>query len=266
MKYWKRYKGFAKCAISAKINYRIALLMGIANSSVEIIASLFLWQALFAEQSMISGYTWSDMIVYILIAFVLNATLGYTTEKDIAEQVLNGSISMDLIKPINYQSRCLFQTMGSSLVEGIIAIVIASLAALVLCDIGGYLIPVRCLLLIVSLLMAFLIKFEISYIGGLCCFFTSNGYGVLYLRQVITDIFSGALLPISFYPLWFQKLAGVLPFQSIVYTPTQVFLGRLTQGETIHVLVLQLAWIVVLWIFGHFFFRFAIRKVTIQGG
>lgn len=255
-----------RCAISSKLNYRSALLMSMLNSSVEVIASLFLWRSLFAEQSMISGYSWNDMIVYVLIAFVMNATLGYSTESSISEQVLDGSISMDLIKPINFQSRCLFQTMGAAVVEGIIVLLGASIAAMLLCNISGYLIPLRCMLLLLSLIMAFFIKFGVSYIVGLCCFYTSNGFGILYLRQVITDVFSGTLLPISFYPAWFQKIAGVLPFQSIVYTPTQLFLGRMTSQETIKVLLLQLFWIIILWVFGHFFFRFAIRKITIQGG
>ena len=238
----------------------------IINACVSMAASLFLWRVLFQEQAEISGYTWNDMVIYLLIAFVMHATLGNSTESEISFSVLDGSIVMDLIKPISFQNRCLFQAMGAALVEGIIALAVALTAAGFFCDLRAFATPERCILLLISLILAFMVKFCISYLAGLCCFFTSNGYGVLYLRQVITDIFSGALLPISFYPVWFQRAANVLPFQSIVYTPTQVFLGRLSGRDAVNVLLLQLVWVIVLWVFGYFFFRFAIRKVTIQGG
>lgn len=265
-RYFRKYKGFAGCAISEKLNYRAKLLLGILNSGVSMAASLFLWKVLFQEQAEISGYTWNEMALYLLIAFLMRATLGNSTESKISWSVLDGSIAMDLTKPISFQSRCLFEAIGASLVEGIIALVLAVTAAIVLCDVRFLAEPERFLLLFLSLALAFLVKFCVSYLAGLCCFFTSNGYGVVYLRQVITDIFSGALLPISFYPIWFQKAANILPFQSIVYTPTQVFLGRLSGRDAVNVLLLQLVWVIVLWVFGHFFFRFAIRKVTIQGG
>lgn len=70
----------------------------------------------------------------------------------------------------------------------------------------------------------------------------------------------------NIYPLWFQRLAGVLPFQASVYLPTQIFLGRIDGYEIVRVLVLQIIWGVALWVFGKLFFRFAVRKITIQGG
>lgn len=240
--------------------------MNLVNSSVSLVASLFLWNVLFREKSVISGYTRDDMIVYLMIVFLMQATLGYATEWDIAGAVLDGSIIMDLIKPINFQIRCLSQTMGASAVEGTVAALAAAAAAVCLGNLSEYAEPKRCILLLASLVLAFLAKFCISYLAGLCCFFTNNGYGVIYMRQVITDIFSGALLPLSFYPEWFEKIAKVLPFQSIMYTPTQIFLGRIEGKEAVNLLLLQLVWVIVLWVFGHFFFRFAIRKVTIQGG
>ena len=266
MRYFKKYRGFIRCAISAKLNYRSKLISGLLISGMEVIASIFLWRTLFREQSVINGYTWNDMIIYCMVVFVMNATLAYTTESDISKSVLDGSIAMDLIKPISYQSRSFFTTVGSSMIEAVTAVVFAGTAMVLLCDVRGIVTLSGCWLLLVSWILGFIVKFCISYIAGLCCFFTSNGFGIIYMRQVITDVFSGALLPLSFYPLWFQKAAGVLPFQAVVYTPTQIFLGRIQGSEVAHAFLLQAFWAVALWIFGHFFFQFAVKKITIQGG
>lgn len=266
IRYFKKYRGFIRCAVSAKLNYRSRLITTVIISAMEMIASIFLWNALFKEQTVINGYAWNDTIIYYMVAFVMNATLAYNTESNISSSVLDGSIAMDLIKPISYQSRCFFQTIGSSIVEGSVALVFAAIAMLLLCDVGGVVTFSRLMLLLISGILAFVVKFCISYIAGLCCFFTSNGVGIIYMRQVVTDIFSGALLPLSFYPMWFQKVAAVLPFQAVVYTPAQIFLGRMQEREIVHVLLLQVFWIVVLWAFGHFFFRLSVQKITIQGG
>lgn len=266
VRYIKRYWGFTRCAFSARLNYRGALFISILTSSVGLIASLFLWNVLFQEQSTISGYTWDDMIAYAMVAFVANATLSASTERKISEKVLDGSIATDLSKPLNFQDRSLFEMFGYASIEAVIAVVIATIAAFLLCDITKIITIERVGLLTISLIMAFMVKFGITYIAGLCCFYTSNGYGVVFLRQVITDIFSGAMLPLSFYPIWFQNVAGVLPFQSSVYVPTQLFLGRLTGQDAVIALLGQLIWIIALWIIGRMFFKYAVRKITIQGG
>lgn len=98
------------------------------------------------------------------------------------------------------------------------------------------------------------------------CFYTQDGFGVVYLRQVVTDVFSGAMLPLSFFPGWFQSLADVLPFQASVYLPTQIFLGRIEGAGVVRTLVLQAVWVVVMWVISGLLFRFAARKITIQGG
>ena len=261
-----KYRGFTRCAISEKINYRSRLLMNLAQSGIEAAATFFLWKTLFNEQSVINGYTWNNMVFYIMIAFIMNATLGYGTESNISDKVLSGSIAMDLAKPLNFQHMCFAETIGSSLVEGILAIIAGGGIALLLGDITQVFALSYFGLFFISFVLAFTIKFLISYFAGLCCFFTSNGYGVIYLRQVITDVFSGALLPLSFYPLWFRRLSNVLPFQSIVYLPTQIFLGRIAVGTAWRLLGVQLLWVVFLWWFDRMFFHLAVRKITIQGG
>lgn len=266
IRFFKKYGRFAKCAIEMKLAYRIGFLFRWLENMAGILVSIFLWRVLFQQQSVIQGYDWNQMILYALIAAMLNATLSYSTELKLAREVLDGSIASDLTKPVDIQNMCFFQTLGSSVVEGGLAFILISALAFLLADVEMYLEPVRLLLFVISVLLAFLLKFCLAYIGGITCFFTSNGYGVVYLRQVITDIFSGALLPLSLFPGWFQKLSGVLPFQASVYFPTQIFLGRVNGGEIAGSLFIQASWVAVLWIGGRMFFQVAVKKVTIQGG
>lgn len=265
-RFWKRYSGFARCAMEMRMAYRTGFLFNWVSSLVGILVSIFLWRVLFQAQSTIQGYDWNQMVLYALIVALLNATISMSTEMNLSEKILDGSIASDLTKPVDIQHMSFFQALGESAVEGGGFLVVVSAMALFLTDLSEYLIPARLLLFALSLVLAFLLKFCLAYLGGLLCFFTSNGYGVVYLRQVITDVFSGAMLPLSFYPLWFQKLANVLPFQASVYLPTQIFLGRAEGRELAVTLLIQAVWAVVLWIGARFCFRLAVRRITIQGG
>lgn len=265
-RFWKRYYGFAKCSMEMRLAYRTGFLFNWLASLVGLVVSIFLWRALFQEQSTIQGYDWNQMILYALIVAFLNATLSMGTEMRLSEKILDGSIASDLTKPVDIQHMSFFQALGESLVEGVVSLAVAAALAVLLTDLTGYLKPGQLLLFAVSLTLAFLLKFCLAYLGGLLCFFTSNGFGVVYLRQVITDVFSGAMLPLSFYPLWFQKVSGALPFQASVYLPTQIFLGRVKGKELAATLIIQFLWVAALWIAAKFCFRLAVRKITIQGG
>lgn len=266
VRFFRKYGHFTKCAMEMKLAYRMGFLFRWLENLVGILVSIFLWRVLFQEQSVIQGYDWNQMILYALIVALLNATLSFGTELSLSEKILDGSIASDLAKPIDFQNMSFFQALGESAVEGGVSILLVSILACVLTDIGSYLEPVRLTAFAVSMVLAFLLKFCLAYIGGVTCFFTSNGYGVIYLRQVITDLFSGALLPLSFFPGWFQKLSMVLPFQASVYFPTQIFLGRVEGKEVFVTLGVQALWVVILWLGAKAFFRFAVKKVTIQGG
>ena len=264
--FFQRYGGFTRCAIQERMAYKKGFFSHAVSQLVGILLSIFLWRVLFQEQSTIQGYDWDQMILYALIVAMLNATLSFDTEMQLSEKIRDGSVASDLVKPIDFQHMSLFTAMGQSLVEGGLAILLIVVVAVLVTDLTPYCRPLPLLLFAVSLLLAFFLKFCLAYLGGMMSFYTSNGYGIVYLRQVITDVFSGAMLPLSFYPLWFQKLSGVLPFQASVYLPTQIFLGRISGREAVQTLLLQAIWVVVLWFLAKILFRFAVRKVTIQGG
>ena len=54
-------------------------------------------------------------------------------------------------------------------------------------------------------------------------FFIFNNTGLIRAKRVVIDLFSGLLLPISFYPVWAQNLMSYLPFQAISYVPSMIF-------------------------------------------
>lgn len=265
-KIWRRYIGFAKCSIETKISYRSGAITNIFSQSTQILFFIFFWSVLFQHNRYIQGYDRNQMIIYILISATINATLSFGVEDLISRKIRDGSIAEDLIKPINFQCMIFFQTIGKVIVEGAISFILTSLFVVIFVDISEYLIIKNIIIFGVSVLFAFMIKFCLAFLGGVLCFYTTNNYGILLLRQVMSDIFGGGMLPLKFFPVWFQEFAKWLPFQASLYLPSQIFLGKISNNKIFIALLIQIIWIVVLWLIARKFFVIAVRKITIQGG
>jgi ABC-2 type transport system permease protein len=90
--------------------------------------------------------------------------------------------------------------------------------------------------------------------------------GLLRAKFFLLELFSGLLLPISFFPEVFQKIFNLLPFQYISYVPMLIYLGKLQGGGLVRALALQIFWAAVLVAIGDGMWRWSSKKVTIQGG
>jgi ABC-2 type transport system permease protein len=260
----KKYRSIAKCALQQAIAYRFSYFTGIMTNFLFVIFLFFLWKAIFADNSEIVGFTWEHMKAYILITFIANSNLF--SEYRVARKILDGSVAMDLLKPINFQKVNLAETTGSAAFEMTInAVVITIVLVLTV----GIMYPTEILTWILfafSLINALMIKFSIIYIAGLFSFWTFSIVGVFWTRMALINLFSGALIPLAFFPDWLHSLSLYLPFQGIVNTPTAIYLGHMQGMEAAQMVALQFFWIFVLWNSGRLIYYYALRKVTIHGG
>jgi ABC-2 type transport system permease protein len=119
----------------------------------------------------------------------------------------------------------------------------------------------------ISLLLAFLISFSIDYFIGLMGFYSESVWGLSTTKEIIVTVFSGALIPLQFFPEAIQKVLYWLPFQAIYHTPLMM-LTRPQQGLDIFLpmMAVQLAWAVILFVAARLFYNQAIKVLRIAGG
>ncbi len=118
-----------------------------------------------------------------------------------------------------------------------------------------------------SLLMAFMISFYIDYFVGLLGFYSESVWGLSTVKEIIVTVFSGALIPLQFFPEAMQKVLLWLPFQAIYHTPLMM-VTKPDQGWEIFLpmLFVQLFWVVILFIATRLFYNQAIKVLRISGG
>jgi ABC-2 type transport system permease protein len=118
-----------------------------------------------------------------------------------------------------------------------------------------------------SLLMAFMVSFYIDYFVGLLGFYSESVWGLSTVKEIIVTVFSGALIPLQFFPATLQKVLLWLPFQAIYHTPLML-VTRPDQSWNIilPMLFVQLFWVAILFIFTSLFYNQAIKILRISGG
>ena len=77
---------------------------------------------------------------------------------------------------------------------------------------------------------------------------------------------SGFLMPLRFFPAWFQRLCNATPFPSMINTVIETYLGVLSGPALARALLVQVLWIAVLLGLCHLVLRAGVRRLVIQGG
>lgn len=253
-------------SVQTSLAYRLNFLINSISGIVFITVLYYLWKAIYVENTEVGQMTWDDMKCYLVIVFISNTLLSWYSESALSKRILDGSVSMDLLKPLNFHIARFFETMGTSMVEGGVSVFLAIIWVIV---INGIKMPEDnwfIFLFSISLCLSLILKYCVVYLASLFCFWTSSSQGIAWARTAITNLFSGALIPLSLFPDWLATIAKWLPFQGIVYIPASIYLGHMSIIKAIQQMVLQLFWILLLWGTVLFIWRWAIRKVIIHGG
>ncbi len=261
-----RYLAIAVTAAQQAVAYRINTISGIVGNFFWIGILYYLWQAAFADTARIGSFTWDQMRTYILLAYGINALVGWRVGGQMMGTIRTGEITRELTRPLNYRSTQLATAAGMSVVEGVISLVLILVLGTLFFDVQPPDSPGSGALFAIALLAGFVIKALCIFLISLLCFWTLNSVGLMWAQQSVISILSGTLIPLAMMPGWLRLVAEVLPLRGIVSTPLQIYLGKTQGWELGGLLALQFGWLAVLWVFSDWAWRKAFNAVQIQGG
>jgi ABC-2 type transport system permease protein len=226
--------------------YRVNYYSGIAIYAINIGAYFFVWTAIYAGKPMLGGFTVAQMTTYIAVSWMARAFYFNNLDREISNEIRDGSVAIQFIRPYQYVVVKMMQGLG----EGIFRLVMFSVPGMV---VASLLFPVQLPtdpsvwgLFLVMLFFSFLINSQINILIGLGAFFLENSEGLMRMKRVAVDLFSGLIIPLSFFPGWAESILKLLPFQAITYLPATVFTGRTTGSDAIAALGVQALWFILL--------------------
>ncbi|BCJ66324.1 ABC transporter permease [Polymorphospora rubra] len=257
------YTRLATTTVRATFAHRLSIGLGTIGVIFQLVAMVALWTALLADGARIGGYSLPEMKGYLLVGFATGVVGRGLGEHVMAERIRSGAVALDLVKPLDYQKMRFAEVLGGLVIE--IMVIVAVGAAFVTLA-GPVQAPVRPDLLLLSLVAVVPIKFLIIYLSTMLCFWTQNYHGLAWTRTALTQLLSGALVPLALLPGWLAATAAVLPFAAITSTPALIYTGKATGTGALLLIGYQFLWAAGLWILARLAWRTAVRQLTVHGG
>ncbi len=260
----RAYWAMARAAFRSLVAYQMSFLFGLLATAVSALAMLYLWRSVLSAGER-EGFDWPEMKAYLLVAFVAGSLVSNYVDYRMAGRIQQGDVALDLVRPADYQWSRFAEAAGFASYELVVALAVAVFAAIVF---GGVPAPdpgVLALFLL-SALLVFPLRFSITYMSGLVVFWTRNYVGVQAGRIALVTLFSGALVPLAFFPHSIQELASLLPFAGMASTPALLYIGKLQGSAAVTAVVVQAAWAFGLWWLSRVLWTGASRQLTVHGG
>lgn len=260
--YWE----LGKRSFQQQFAYRAATIAGLFTNSVfgVMLASVYL--ALFWDQpesASVGGFTAQQTVTYTWIGQAMIMPVIFWGWWLIVDTIRTGTVVMDMLKPMDYFVYWLSRDLGRAAAQVITRGIPTLMVGAILFDLVWPENWQRWVAFLISVPFAVMVSFCLRFMFNLWGFWLLDHRGISSVVILVTGVFSGHLLPISWYPPAIRDVINVLPFRSMLMTPVEIWLGQVSIARG---LSMQVLWTLVTIGCCYVVLRFAERKVVVQGG
>jgi len=261
-----RYFAVTRGGFMLGIVYRFTFIFTLLGNIIYLGVAYYLWKSIFTYADVIRGMTFNETFLYVGLGSSVFVLLKTYTDWFIHSDIREGTIANYLIKPVDVGTYYMFSSMGLFLFNAVV-ITIPTFLLLAFVFKVQFTIGPGLIFFPISLILAYLITFSLDYFVGLFGFYTESVWGISTTKEIIVTVFSGALIPIRFFPDALQKILLWLPFQAMYNTPITM-VTQPDQGWLVflQMLAVQLFWVIVLFIGARLFYAQAVKVLRISGG
>ncbi len=262
------YLEFSRIGFVNILAFRLRYYTGIVTYLINVTVYYFIWRAVYgpAAGAQIAGYDLGQIITYVAVGWIIRSFYWSTIDQEMAYQVLDGKIAMDMIKPISIQWMWLARAVGESAFRlGLLTAPTAFAVALIF-PVQGPASAAHFALFIPAVLGSFLLMGAINFMIGTCAVRLKSILALIRAKYWLMELLSGLLIPMPFFPERVRAVLAWLPFEHVAFTPLQIYLGKLAPAEAAAMLAVQWFWVVALLWLGGRWWNLSSRKITIHGG
>ena len=260
------YVEFSRVGFVNILAFRLRYFTVIITYFLNVTVYYFIWTAVYSGGQPIAGYSLAQMITYVSVGWMIRSFYWNTIDQEMAYEVIEGKIAMDLIKPVSMQWMWISRAMGESAFRlGLLTVPVAIVVALVF-PVQGPASRENFGFFLISVLGSFFLMGAINLMIGTCAIPLQSILALIRAKFWLIELLSGLLIPMSFFPDRVQRILAWLHFEHIAYTPLQIYLGKLTHGDALKMLGIQWFWVFALLALAHLWWDRASQKITIHGG
>ncbi len=225
---------------------------------------MLVWTAA-SSTSAIDGFTRDNFITYYIILIFVNQLTYPTTHWTVGDNIYNGTFSMWLLRPL----APIYEAIASDLAVKIVCIPFTFIFTLFLSFVFKPKIELSLtymVLFIISLSLAQVLRFMLSYTIAIMALMTTKINALLSINDTLIFLLAGQVVPTVLLPGALKNVTNYLPYRYMIGFPVEVILGKLNQDEIIKGLIIQLTWIILVVIIHQIIWKRGIKHYSSVGG
>lgn len=257
----KKFLTIIKIFWQQTLTYRFTILAYRIGEMAEILFVIVMWAAIYGNQEIIKGFTFQDMITYILIGNFFNVLVRNFLPGVIAWDIKDGRLSMFLIRPISYLSYVLFKEIGRISLATLLSVLSHSI--IILFFINKFLWNfdlIYLALILIMIFLAFILELLLAFLVGIIAFWTDEVDGLYSTIDRIKRFFSGGYFPLSLLPAVFVNISLFMPFAYSFFVPAQLYLKKIPLSVGFWGILIQLIWIALLYLIIRIVWKRGVKK------
>jgi len=267
----RKYWHVINIGIQNTLVYRVNFLARSLFGLVPLLATLYLWRAIYRNQpsgEQVAGYSLAKMTSYYLAVTLVDMLTAVTDDDwQIAADIKDGNISQFLLKPMDYLKYRLCLFGANRLVYTIVAM---GPTLVFLWWQREYLVGPpdgwTAVLFVVSLILAALLQFFISFTMALLAFWVLDVSAFILMLFAFEYLAGGHLFPLDILPPGLAQALAFTPFPYQLFFPVSIYLGQTTGPGLARGLLLQFAWVLAFYGLARWVWSRGIIKYSAVGG
>ena len=248
-------------------SYRAATLAGaFTNTFFGVVRLAILFAAADAAGGAIAGYDRAALSTYTWVGQGMIAVVVLFGSFELAQRVRTGDVAVDLGRPVHPVAGWLAEDVGRAGQACLVRFFVPLLVGWLL---FGLRVPehlVTLPLFVLSAAVAVVVSFGCRLLVNLSAFWLLDIRGLASVYMVASNVLCGLVVPVAFFPDWLRAVAYATPFPSMLQTPVDIAVERVSGVDALVAVGLQLAWAAALLALGVLVLHRGTRRLVVQGG
>ena len=229
---------------------------------LRVVLLLSLWRTVLPETGATSGMTRAAVLTYTLISEIFAGQVSVNNSLD--DALWRGDIANRFLRPAGVYGQLTAEMLGTRLRD----LLLFSLPVFCLAPLLGVnplaASATATLLFLCSLALAVLIGSALAFIfASVMVMLEQSVYALMQIRNAVSVLLSGAVIPLALMPWGIGDVLGYLPFAALASAPLRIYTGT---GDALLLLALQAAWAAVLWPLAHLMWSGNRERLVTHGG
>ena len=262
----KKYFQVMKTTFLDSMQYASSLLFRFVGFAITMAVLISLWNFIYSEPgSIINGYTFNQMIWYLLLAEVITYGSGSNVAtNEVRDCIKSGNIAYQVVKPYNYIIYTIFKYIADTFIRFIMFLAVAIVLGLIFAGpIQGFN-PWSLLAAIPVYFLAVLLTGSVRILISISAFWVEDSRPFQNVYNKIVLIF-GVFFPIEMFPNVIQSIIKMTPIYGVSYGPAKLIID-FSLGIFGNVLLSQIISLIIVFILIGIVYGRGVKKLNVNGG